>query len=881
MTLRRKTLATAVALIVGFMLVQYLVTRGVLMSRFRDVEEADVLERMTHIRWTLVDELTRLTAVASDWASGGAVVPGGGYTGERRSPLASLGVSFALRLGEQGTVTWMRRPQGPLAEGGGAEPEWAAFASGGSGWLEGGGGPPAAGLALAPGGVALLACRAVAGEQQGEGNRSLLIVGRYLGSLSALSGGGGSPVSVSCEQLHGHRLEQELLAVGRRAWEGGYALVQPLSRWFIVGYALLDGMGGRPGLVLSVSVPRSIYEQGRASVNYFLCTLLGVGLGFLGVMLLFLEKQVLVRVAHLSRRVVDIGSMADPSERVDVGGRDELTDLARAINEMLAALHGSREQLQEARDRLEERVEVRTRELANANDALVRSEQKLKSIIENIGIGIALISREFQVLEANRQMSEWFPALAETGGGMACSEAFGFPQSEGRCTGCPTTEVFEDGKVHEAAVRWVGEEGAARAFRVLSSPILDDSGRVVMAIEMVEDVTERLAVQERLRQSQKMEAVGQLAGGIAHDFNNLLMVMMSCARFIRKALPADERVSRDLAVLMDAGDKGAVLTRQLLAFSRQQVLTPQALDLNSLIEGMGTMLERLIDENIALQFVLAPDLWEVRADRGQLELVVMNLVLNARDAMPDGGSLTLETANAPAGGGGCCGSPDVTDDQVLFTVTDTGGGMSAEVKARIFEPFFTTKEKGKGTGLGLSTAYGIIDQHGGAIAVETAVGQGAVFRICLPRVVVVADGGEGGGDLGAVGSGRDAGGTERILLVEDDPDVRELMGRTLRERGYVVVEAEGGEAALRQLAPSGNGVDLLLTDVIMPGMDGKTLADEAQRLVPGLRILFASGYAADRLAERGLRGDVPLLIKPFSDEALARKVREVLSRREQ
>ena len=705
----------------------------------------------------------------------------------------------------------------------------------------------------------------------------MLVVGRYLDSLPAVSGGLRGPASASIEQLRGHRLERELLGVERLAWQGGHVLVRPLSRRFVGGYAMLDGIAGRPDLVLVVSVQRNIYEQGHVSVTYFLCTLLGVGLAFLGVMLLLLERQVLVRVAHLSRRVVDIGSMADSSERVDVGGRDELSDLARAINEMLAALHGSRQQLQEARDRLEDRVEARTQELAQANGALVQSEQKLKSIIENIGIGIALVSREFRFVEANRQMLEWFPCLSETAGRATCSEALGFPRSEERCAGCPTTEVFADGQVHEAIMRQA-TDGGARDFRVLSSPILDDSGRVVLAIEMVEDITERLAVQERLRQSQKMEAVGQLAGGIAHDFNNLLMVMMSCARFIRKALPDDERVARDLAVLMDAGDKGAVLTRQLLAFSRQQVLTPQALDLSSLIGGMRTMLERLIDENIELAFVLASDLWEVKADWGQLELVVMNLVLNARDAMPEGGSLALETGNVPAGAGAQSGSAEAAGDRVLFTVADTGRGMSEEVKARIFEPFFTTKEKGKGTGLGLSTVYGIIDQHDGTIGVETRVGQGSVFRVCLPRV-------EDGAGAAAVGeqaretdSDTVPSGMERILLVEDDPDVRELIARTLAELGYTVVEAGGGEEALRHLEAGGDAVDLLLTDVIMPGMDGKALAEEAQRLVPGLSVLFASGYAAGRLAERGLCGDVPLLMKPFSDETLARKVRDVLGR---
>ncbi|HEY1186856.1 MAG TPA: ATP-binding protein [Gemmata sp.] len=381
-----------------------------------------------------------------------------------------------------------------------------------------------------------------------------------------------------------------------------------------------------------------------------------------------------------------------------------------------------------------------------------------------------------------------------------------------------------------------------------------------------QQMREREALENQLIQAGKMEAVGQLAGGIAHDFNNLLTIINGYAEVLLGALPPGDRLREPVREIYRAGERSAELTQQLLAFSRRQVLAPRVLDLNAVVLGAASLLRRVIGEDVRLTTVLPPGAWAVRADPGQLEQVLMNLAVNARDAMPTGGHLTIETRNVEFG----AARPEGREGRfVETTVSDTGTGMTAEVRARIFEPFFTTKGSGKGTGLGLATVFGIVEQSGGHIDVDSAPGLGTAFKVYLPATnEKPADAPAGGGPV--------RGGAERVLLVEDQAEVRRFGALALRACGYAVTEAGGGRAALDQVEREGPP-DLLVTDVVMPEMGGRELAEALRTRCPGLRVLFVSGYTDDAVVRHGLlTEEVEFLQKPYTADALARKVREVL-----
>jgi nitrogen-specific signal transduction histidine kinase/ActR/RegA family two-component response regulator len=383
------------------------------------------------------------------------------------------------------------------------------------------------------------------------------------------------------------------------------------------------------------------------------------------------------------------------------------------------------------------------------------------------------------------------------------------------------------------------------------------------------------ASEARLRQAQKMEAVGQLAGGVAHDFNNLLTAILGYSLLALDHVPPDSRARRDIEEIQNAGERAADLTRQLLAFSRRQVLTPRPLDLNAVVQNMEGLLRRLIHEDVELVTVCAPNLEIVRADQGQVEQILMNLAVNARDAMPRGGTLTIETKNRELDER--YAREHVTlraGSYVLLEVRDTGEGMNEETKSRMFEPFFTTKEQGKGTGLGLSTVYGIVQQSGGHIEVQSEVGRGTTFQIYLPAVAELAE------PVSKRRTGAPvAHGTETILLVEDEALVRNLAREILTALGYRVLTATDGFEALRVQAQEQLPIHLLITDVLMPHMNGPQLAKRLQQVLPDIGILFLSGYTADAAVRQGLRAETAFLQKPFSPDALARKTRDVLDRR--
>ena len=428
-------------------------------------------------------------------------------------------------------------------------------------------------------------------------------------------------------------------------------------------------------------------------------------------------------------------------------------------------------------------------------------------------------------------------------------------------------------RLSDSETREHAKDGKPRVFLNNVVGFIED-GHIVRVWGTQRDVTDQRHLEEQFRQAQKMEAVGQLAGGIAHDFNNLLTAILGNTQLLLRELPPGDSKRGDVEEIRKASERAASLTRQLLAYSRRQMLQPEILDLNVVVAEMDKMLRRLIGEHIALEALLAPDLGRVRADPNQIEQVLVNLAVNARDAMADrgGGKLTIETANielddafTQANLGSKAGP------HAMLGVTDTGTGMDATVRAHLFEPFFTTKEVGKGTGLGLATVYGIVKQSDGYISVHSEPGRGSSFKIYLPRVDARPRASSPGMKLGV------SRGTETILVVEDEPAVLALSQRALEAQGYVVLAASDATTALRLVERHGGTIHLLLTDVVMPGMSGRDLADQLAARRPGTRVLYMSGYPGDAVVQHGeLQPGAAFLQKPFSPDGLARKVRDVL-----
>ncbi len=401
-------------------------------------------------------------------------------------------------------------------------------------------------------------------------------------------------------------------------------------------------------------------------------------------------------------------------------------------------------------------------------------------------------------------------------------------------------------------------------------PLRGDDGEVTHVVAIQRDVTEQRRLEDQLRQSQKMEALGRLAGGVAHDFNNLLTAIIGYSQQLLSGLGPDDSEREAVEQIDNATRRAAKLTGQLLAFSRRQVLKFTVLDLNEVIVGIGLMLRRLIGEDIELVTRLCPDPALVKADPGQLEQVLLNLAINARDAMPEGGRLVLETANVEVGQGQAHEPDNEPGEYVRMMVRDSGQGMDDEVQAKIFEPFFTTKNPDEGTGLGLATVYGIVKQSGGFIVVQSAARQGTTFEVYLPR----AD----HPPLPAVESSRPPAverGSECVLLAEDDDGVRRLVAAVLEERGYKVLTAASGREALAIAADPAIQIDLLISDIVMPDIQGPELDRRMIAHHPEMRTLFMSGYADDR---GNIGADVPFLQKPFSPDTFERKVRETLDR---
>jgi PAS domain S-box-containing protein len=582
----------------------------------------------------------------------------------------------------------------------------------------------------------------------------------------------------------------------------------------------------------------------------------------------------------------------------------EVTDLVRWIEFMLVAflvnsLNAKRRQVEDilrrAHQDSELRVQERTAELGRANQALLaenadrkRAEQMLlvtqnrlhnllaKSPVLIYALNIdSATPRMTWVSDNITRMTGHEPADALQPGWW---ETHLHPQDRNRVGNGLAELSQQDHCAHEYRHRH--KDGTYRWIRDEKNLVRDAAGKAIEVVGSWTDITERKLAEEtlqqteaQLRQAQKMETIGRLAGGVAHDFNNLLMVINANCELALNNLVSDDPCRELLEEVRQSGDRAALLTRQLVAFSRKQVLAPAVLDINALTANMDKMLRRLIGEDVELVTILARGLHAVKADPSQIEQIIINLAVNARDAMPEGGQLTIETSNVELNEAFARLHPEIAPGSyVKLAVSDSGCGMDPETQSHIFEPFFTTKEVGKGTGLGLATVYGIVQQSGGAIEVDSEPGQGTRFTIYLPRVDEVEHRLQQSPHNGEMVVG-----DETVVVVEDEKEVRTLMGEFLRKQGYNVLEASRGADALRMVEQYPEPIHLLVTDVVMPQMGGRELADHLGNRCPGMKVLFVSGYTEDAVAQRGVReGEMAFLQKPFTLGAFARKVRTVL-----
>jgi PAS domain S-box-containing protein len=618
---------------------------------------------------------------------------------------------------------------------------------------------------------------------------------------------------------------------------------------------------------INQTLARGTPPGGSAGMALGQATIGGTSLDAIGRRALTLERTARI---ELDARV----ATADRQRRMDLGILGLVTVLAIALlgASGWAAWRGLRRQAQAQAELAAERG-LLSKEVKATEAALAAKEQTLRTLVRASPVAIIALDRENTV-------TFWSPS-AERMFGWREQEVVGhpFPLLPAR-TDAETRgylELLQGGQsVYDVETRRVRKDGALLDVSLSAAPLRDQGGEVLGVIVVYSDITERKSLEQQLQQAQKMEAVGRLAGGIAHDFNNLITAISGFAELAEADLDETDSRRADLREVRKAAERAAVLTRQLLAFSRRQVLQREVLDLNAVVTDIETMLRHLVGRKIELVVVPNPAIGRVRADPSQIQQVLVNLTINAKDAMPDGGRLLIELAEVDLDEAYALRHLDVAAGRYIrLAVTDTGHGMSPEVQARLFEPFFTTKERGKGTGLGLSTCYGIVKQSGGSIEVYSEPGEGTSFKIYLPRVeapaaVAPAPAAEVTRPL--------ARGGETILVVEDQDGVRELTHRMLSGAGYRTLLAASGEEALRLFETDPRGVHLLLSDVMLPGISGPELAEVLRRSRPDLKIIYMSGYTEHAaMLQRMFESRAATFVeKPFTSATLLQRIRTTL-----
>jgi PAS domain S-box-containing protein len=605
------------------------------------------------------------------------------------------------------------------------------------------------------------------------------------------------------------------------------------------------------------------------------------------------EHQLLSRIRHilLSREFEETGRTTMGVEISFAGKRYFITSEKKQILDLLLSTYESavqknielakaQEELRKLNEGLEQRVQVRTRELTREMEERKKSEELTKSILENVDEGFIIVDRDFRILTANRAFAESVKMSIEDTIGKQCFEISHNHSASCFESGvdCAIRKVFDTGRPHSVIHKHYDDKRtpihvASKAFPLFK----DESGSVMTVIEIQIDVTEQKKLEDQLRHSQKMEAVGTLAGGIAHDFNNILNVILGFGTLVQDKLEAGSVARDQMNEVLSAADRAANLTRRLLAFSRKQLVDIKPVNVNQTILGIQKFLEQIIRESIVFKLSLSDKPLIVMADAGQIEQVIMNLATNARDAMPKGGRLTIDTRLG------------VMDDEyvtiygfgkpgkyALITIADTGNGMDAETQDKIFDPFFTTKGIGEGTGLGLSISYGIIKQHNGYIKVYSEAKQGTVFKIYLPLIEEFV-----GADKKIEAPRVIKGGNETILIAEDEVSLRKLSKIILESSGYNVIVAVDGDDAIVKFMENQDKIQLVILDMIMPKKSGKEVSELIREKSPGTKVLFTSGYTTDIINTQEIRKlDFDFIHKPMPPQDLLKKVREMLDRKD-
>jgi PAS domain S-box-containing protein len=849
-SLRNKTLFIVLAALIGLVGGLFVLSRAVLLSGFSLLEDdfaGQNLERASSALSNEIDTLQHTTDQYADSDQTYAFLRGANPESVRAEfpprIFAQLRVNFIVVLDRSGHKVFSKGYNVVALEAAPVPADLDHHLQSGSP-LFGSPGDTSdvTGIVMLASGPVLIDSSAILTSNSDGTTAGRLIMGRSLDADETVRLAGMTHMPVEIERVDSGEMQPDFRAAANTITHEKPILIRPEARGSLAAYQALHDIDGKPVAILRVLLTRKIYDQGQTSLLQFLLLLLAAGLVFGAVTMYMLERFVISRVGRLSDEITQIGASGDLGARLQVSGHDEIANLEMTINSMLEDLEIGQVERHAERVRLTVMVEKMPAVLWTTDEQL--------QITSAMGAGLDALGLRAREPVGLSILDFFFTKDADAPPIAAHRKALG-------------------GEAVAYEVTWKD-----RRFESHVQPLRNGEGVIQGVIGVALDITDRERLTDQLRQSQKMQAVGELAGGVAHDFNNLLMVVKGHAQLLMDRIPDSSPLRLSVEQVEKAADRAAGLTRQLLAFSRKQVLQPRVLDLNDTVAGMIRMFSRVIGENIDMAFLPGGKLGRVKADPGQIEQVLLNLVVNARDAMPDGGRLTIETSNVELDQGYAATHTSVEPGlYVMLTVTDTGCGMDAATQGRIFEPFFTTKGPGKGTGLGLATVYGVVKQSGGYIYVYSEVNHGTTFKIYLPQVTAEIDKPTAEGE-----KKRSARGSETILFVEDEQSVRELVRDYLVGAGYCMLEAPDGVQALKVAAAHPGPIHMLITDVVMPHLSGPELATKLSSERAGLRVLFISGYTDDTVFRHGvLEGGVAFLQKPFNLKALSQKIREVLS----
>ena len=848
-SLRRKTLLIIALTTVGLVGSLFLISRALLNRGFGKLEEEYARQSVNRASTAIANELTTLDRTVSEYAAWDQTYaylrgksPDFPLHEFPSSTFQQQQISFVAIFDLNGTLLFEKGydlrlgGDGPVPEGLSRHLESSSQLLNHRTLLS-----REAGILSLDAGPVLIDARPILTSDGSGPIAGTLVMGRVLDAREFSRLGVLTQTPITVEQLDGRPLPRDFAEAARELSQSEPVAIQTLGDNQLAGYEELKDIYGKPAVILRVLEARPIHAQGQTSLFQFLLLLTAAAFVFGAVILRLLERVVISRVGDLSDNITQIGASGDLSARLVVSGNDEIAYLGTSINGMLEDLERSQLERHEGRTRLGVMIE--------RMPAVLWTTDKNLRFTSSVGAGLEALG-----LKPNQIVGSTIFEYFQTDDPLA-------------------PPIHAHGKALLGEPFTYEMEWNKRVFETHVQPLRSNEGETLGVIGVALDITDRKQLADQLRQSQKMQAVGELAGGVAHDFNNLLMVMKGHAEMLLDRLDHGTHEHQNAEQIHQAAERAAGLTRQLLAFSRKQVLQPRVLDMNEAVGSMSQMVSRIIGESIELAFIPGANLGCVKADPSQIEQVVLNLVVNARDAMPTGGRLTIETSNIQLDADYAISHASVEPGPyVMLTVTDTGCGMDDETKSRIFEPFFTTKGPGRGTGLGLATVYGVVKQSGGYIYVYSEQQHGTTFKIYLPRVSAPAENLATDKPPTAPSPG-----TETILFVEDEESVRELVSEYLKARGYHVLEAPDGITALEMADAYAGSIQLLITDVVMPKMSGRELAAKIATRRDQLKVLYISGYTDDSIFRHGvLEGGVSFLQKPFNLKDLAEKVREVL-----